>query len=61
MWVQTGYSTLSWNGEWRPSARLIKVDTASVTREWTADGKYPVYYMGVGNAPTLLLNTPEVK
>jgi hypothetical protein len=37
MWVQTGYSTVFWNGEWRPSARLIKVDTASVTREWTAD------------------------
>lgn len=37
MWVQLGYETLGWNGEWRDAARLIKVDTSSVTREWTAD------------------------
>lgn len=36
-WVQLDYSTLFWNGEWRDSARLIKVDTSSITREWTAD------------------------
>ena len=37
IWIQTDYSTLFWNGEWRDAARLIKVDTASITREWTAD------------------------
>lgn len=37
MWVPLGYETLGWNGEWRDAARLIKVDTSSVTREWTAD------------------------
>jgi hypothetical protein len=34
-WVQTGrYHT---QGEWVPSATLIKVDRSPVTREWTAD------------------------
>lgn len=37
VWIQLGYETLGWNGEWRDGARLIKVDTSSVTREWTAD------------------------
>lgn len=41
MWVDKGYNTMAWlggwDGEWQPAARLIKVDTASVTREWTAD------------------------
>jgi regulator of protease activity HflC (stomatin/prohibitin superfamily) len=37
IWIQTDYSTIFWNGEWRDAARLIKVDTASITREWTAD------------------------
>lgn len=37
MWVQRGYQTIFWNGEWIDGARLIKVDTASITREWTAD------------------------
>lgn len=37
MWVSLGYETFFHNGEWRDAARLIKVDTASVTREWTAD------------------------
>lgn len=37
MWVQRGYQTIFWNGEWIDAARLIKVDTASITREWTAD------------------------
>lgn len=37
MWVSLGYETIFHNGEWRDAARLIKVDTASVTREWTAD------------------------
>jgi len=39
MWIQLGYEYLSYNGEWRDAARLIKVDTSSVTREWTADPK----------------------
>lgn len=34
-WVQMGYRPE--NGEWRPSFRLVKVDRAPVTREWTAD------------------------
>lgn len=37
MWVPLGYETFFWDGEWRDAARLIKVDTSSVTREWTAD------------------------
>lgn len=37
-WVQLGYNSwISWNGEWRNAAKLIKVDKAPVTREWTAD------------------------
>lgn len=36
-WVQKGYETLGYNGEWRDAAILIKVDTQPVTREWTAD------------------------
>lgn len=36
-WVQKGYEYLSFNGEWRDAAILIKVDTQPVTREWTAD------------------------
>lgn len=36
-WVQTGHETYGWNGEWRDSALLIKVDKSPVTREWTAD------------------------
>lgn len=34
-WVQKG--RMYWNGEWRPSARLITVDRSPVTREWTAE------------------------
>ncbi len=36
-WIQLGYETTSWNGEWRDAAKLIKVDKSPVTREWTAD------------------------
>ncbi len=38
-WIETSFSWGLWqnNGEWKPSARLVKVDTAPVTREWTAD------------------------
>jgi hypothetical protein len=36
-WIQLGYETFGWNGEWRDAARLIKVDKSPVTREWTAD------------------------
>ena len=36
-WVQLGYETTGWNGEWRDAAKLIKVDKSPVTREWTAD------------------------
>lgn len=36
-WVQKGYEYLTYNGEWRDAAMLIKVDTQPVTREWTAD------------------------
>jgi len=41
-WKQTHrIKTFSWehagNGEWRPAARLIVVDTAPVTREWASD------------------------
>ena len=36
-WVQLGYETTAWNGEWRDAAKLIKVDKSPVTREWTAD------------------------
>lgn len=39
-WVQLGYEWLGMpNGKWLPSARLVKVDRAPVTREWTADEK----------------------
>lgn len=34
-WSQTG--RWSWQGEWIPTIRLITVDRAPVTREWTAD------------------------
>jgi len=34
-WNQTG--RMSWNGEWIPTVRIIKVDRAPITREWTAD------------------------
>ncbi len=37
MWIQLGYETMGYNGEWRDAARFIKVDRSSVTREWTAD------------------------
>jgi regulator of protease activity HflC (stomatin/prohibitin superfamily) len=33
-WVQTGRG--SWNGEWRPSAKLIVVERKPVTREWAS-------------------------
>lgn len=36
-WIQLGYETTGWNGEWRDAAKLIKVDKSPVTREWTAD------------------------
>lgn len=36
-WVQKGYENMSWNGEWRNAAILLKVNTSPVTREWTAD------------------------
>lgn len=36
-WVQKGYETMGANGAWQPAARLIKVNRAPVTREWTAD------------------------
>ncbi|HVW00003.1 MAG TPA: SPFH domain-containing protein [Planctomycetaceae bacterium] len=39
-WVQTGYYWFglgATNGKWVPSMRLVKVDRAPVTREWTAD------------------------
>jgi hypothetical protein len=36
-WVPKGYETFGSNGEWQPAAKLIKVDKAPVTREWTAD------------------------
>ena len=36
-WVQKGYEWMGANGEWRPAARLVKVDKSPVTREWTAD------------------------
>lgn len=36
-WVQLGYESMGYNGEWRPAAVLIKVDKSPVTREWTAD------------------------
>lgn len=32
-WVQLG--RMRWKGEWMPSAKLIKVDRAPITREWT--------------------------
>jgi len=32
-WHQTG--RMSWEGKWIPSVRVIKVDRAPVTREWT--------------------------
>lgn len=39
-WVKTGYEWVGMpNGKWQPSAILIKVDRAPVTREWTADEK----------------------
>ena len=36
-WVQKGYETYGWNGEWKDAAILIKVDKSQITREWTAD------------------------
>lgn len=36
-WVQLGYETMGYNGEWRDAALIIKVDKSPVTREWTAD------------------------
>lgn len=36
-WIQTGHEYLSWNGEWRDAAILIRVKTEPITREWTAD------------------------
>lgn len=36
-WVPKGYETYGWDGEWRDSAKLIKVMMSPVTREWTAD------------------------
>lgn len=33
-WVQTG--RMSWDGEWRASAKLIVVDRTPVTREWNS-------------------------
>lgn len=37
-WVKTGYEWLGLpNGQYVPAARLLKVDRAPVTREWTAD------------------------
>ncbi len=34
-WVPTGYRYSE--GNWKPAAKLIKVDLSPVTREWTAD------------------------
>ena len=34
-WVQTG--RMSWQGEWRASAKLILVERSAITREWTSD------------------------
>lgn len=34
-WVQTG--RMSWEGEWRPSAKVILVNRSPITREWTND------------------------
>jgi regulator of protease activity HflC (stomatin/prohibitin superfamily) len=43
MWVDRGYNTFAWfkgwNGEWIDAAKLIRVATEPVTREWTADTK----------------------
>lgn len=38
-WIQEGYTwgIFHHRGSWKPAARLVKVDTAPVTREWTAD------------------------
>ena len=36
-WVQQGYESVFWNGEWRDAAILLRVDKSPVTREWTAD------------------------
>ncbi|MCK8824872.1 SPFH domain-containing protein [Fuchsiella alkaliacetigena] len=33
-WVETGYGWQWWRGYYRPTARLILVDRAPVTREW---------------------------
>jgi hypothetical protein len=36
-WVAKGYETSGPDGDWKDAAKLIKVDKAPVTREWTAD------------------------
>lgn len=36
-WIATGYQWPYYIGNWKASAILLKVDTAPVTREWTAD------------------------
>jgi hypothetical protein len=37
-WVQKGYEWFGLpNGEWRPGAKLIRVDKSPITRNWTAD------------------------
>ncbi len=36
-WVPKGFETFGADGNWKPAAKLIKVDLSPVTREWTAD------------------------
>jgi len=36
-WVPKGFETFSANGDWKPAAVLIKVNTSPETRVWTAD------------------------
>jgi len=36
-WIPTGYETFGPNGNWKPAAILIKVNTSPETRVWTAD------------------------
>jgi regulator of protease activity HflC (stomatin/prohibitin superfamily) len=36
-WIKLGYEVFWPNGKWVPSAILIQIDRAPITREWTAD------------------------
>lgn len=36
-WIPSNYETFGPKGDWKPAAKLIRVDKAPVTREWTAD------------------------